>query len=97
MTTTNRVDAVRALLEEAEAAHGIYESTELDGVYDQGWPSWYADYAVDHGLSGLLGHPVHTEALAQLLAKAFQDFRNAESTPDEPWAVYAAQRIAAEL
>jgi hypothetical protein len=29
-------------LREAARAHGVYEETELAGVYDENWPEWYA-------------------------------------------------------
>jgi hypothetical protein len=97
MTTTDRIDAVRVLLGEAEAAHGVYETTELKGVYDQAWPSWYAAYAVDHGIGDLLGHPVVVETLAELFGRTFKDFKESEPRPTEPWAGYTARRIVAEL
>ena len=31
-------------LKRAAAAHGIYEKTELGGVYDENWPQWYAQH-----------------------------------------------------
>ena len=97
MTTNDRIDALRELLVEAEAAHGVYETTELGGVYDQAWPAWYARYAVEHGIGEQLDHPVSTETLAELMARAFSDFKEADPVPAESWAVYMAQRIAAEL
>ena len=97
MTTNDRIDAVRTLLDEAEAAHGVYETTELGGVYDQAWPAWYARYAVEHGIGEQLGHPVSTEILADLMARAFTDFKEADPALAESWAVYMARRIAAEL
>jgi hypothetical protein len=39
-TTTNEV--ILDLLTEAAAAHGTYETEQLDGVYDEEWPAWYA-------------------------------------------------------
>ena len=39
-TTTNEV--FLGLLTEAAAAHGAFEAEELDGVYDEEWPAWYA-------------------------------------------------------
>ena len=30
------------LLTRTAAAHGVYEAAELDGVYDEQWPEWYA-------------------------------------------------------
>jgi hypothetical protein len=29
-------------LNQAAAAHGVHEATELAGVYDEQWPEWYA-------------------------------------------------------
>ena len=43
-------EAIDALLVRAAAAHGEFEETELQGVYDQAWPRWYATYAVEHGI-----------------------------------------------
>jgi hypothetical protein len=40
MGTTNEV--ILDLLNGAAAAHGLYEAEVLDGVYDEGWPEWYA-------------------------------------------------------
>jgi hypothetical protein len=97
MTTNDRIDAIRTLLVEAEAAHGVYETTELDGVYDQAWPAWYARYAIEHGIGERLGRPASSEALAEFLGRAFNDFKEADTTPAEPWALYTARRIATEL
>lgn len=30
------------LLRVAAAAHGVHEAEDLDGVYDEQWPEWYA-------------------------------------------------------
>ena len=63
--TTDRIAALEALLAETEAAHGAYETTELNGVYDQEWPRWYAAYAVEHGIGEILvGHAVSSDDLA---------------------------------
>jgi hypothetical protein len=97
MTTSDRIKAISVLLDEAKAAHAVYETTELQGVYDQDWPSWYARYAVEHGISDQLGHPVAIPALADLLGRAFSDFKGADTAPTEPWAPFTARRIAAEL
>jgi hypothetical protein len=53
--------AVIALLREAGAAHGVYETTELGGVYDQQWAAWYAAYLLKHGLGELLGQALWAE------------------------------------
>ena len=95
--TADRIDAVRALLAQTEEAHGKFEATELNGVYDQEWPRWYAGYAVKHGIGDLLGRPVATDDLAHFLASSFADFEQAEPGASEPWADYTARRITAEL
>jgi hypothetical protein len=92
-----RAEAVNALLAETEGAHGRYEATELNGVYDQEWPRWYAAYAVEHGIGTLLGHAVTTDQLAQFLASGYAEFEQLDPKPSEPWAAYTARRIATEL
>ena len=100
MTTRNspdRTEAINALLAQTEQAHGTFETTELNGVYDQEWPRWYAAYAVEHGLGGLVGHSVTTDQLAQFLASSYVEFQQTDPRPSEPWAAYTARRITAEL
>ncbi len=97
MTADDRTAAVRALLTEAEQAHGEYETTVLAGVYDQEWPAWYAAYAVEHGIGDLVGHPVTAEALGTFLAAAFEAFKAAQPGPTEPWGPWTARRIVTEL
>lgn len=94
---TDRTERIRALLAETEQAHGVYEATELNGVYDEDWPRWYAAYAVDHGIGDILGREVTTDRLADLLARGFEDFKRTEPEPPEPWSAYLARRIAEEL
>jgi hypothetical protein len=95
--TIDRIDALRALLSEAEEAHGVYETTELNGVYDQNWPRWYAQWAVEHGISDLIGRPVSVEELARFLTSSWQEAQGADPPPTDPWPVATARRIAAEL
>jgi hypothetical protein len=92
-----RVEAVRALLAETEAAHAAYETSELNGVYDQEWPQWYAAYAVDHGIANLLGRDVTSDQLADSLARAYAEFAQSDPAPPEPWASFVARRILAQL
>lgn len=91
----DRIDAVSALLRTAEDAHGRYEASELQGVYDQEWPQWYAAYAVDHGLAQILGHSVTRNDLAGSLASNFDEFRAADPDPAESWDTFIARRIVA--
>jgi len=93
----DRIDAINALLVETSEAHGTFEETELNGVYDKKWARWYAAYAVDHGMAALVGHPVTADQLAQFLASTNVELEKTEPKPSEPWAAYTARRIAAEL
>ena len=40
-------EELTGLLQEAEAAHGVYESEELGGVRDEEWAAWYAEFIVN--------------------------------------------------
>jgi hypothetical protein len=95
--TTDRIAALEALLAETEAAHGVYESTDLNGVYDQDWPRWYAGYAVEHGIGSIVGRDVDADELAQSLAASWDELQGAERRPMEPWGAYTARRLAEEL
>lgn len=95
--SVDRFEAIRALLVETEEAHGAYETTELNGVYDQDWARWYAAYALEHGIGALLGHEVTAEQLAQFLAMSYNELTQTDPKPDEPWPDHTARRIAAEL
>lgn len=92
-----RTDDVTALLVRTAKAHGWYEESELDGVYDREWARWYAAYAVEHGLGDLVGHAVTAERLAEFLADTFVEFQQIEPEPAGGWPAYTSQRIVAEL
>jgi hypothetical protein len=91
------IGALDALLAQVEAAHGVFESTELDGVYDKEWPRWYAEYAIEHGIIKLLGRAVSADELARFLASSWDELQRADPKPTEPWATYTARRIAEDL
>jgi hypothetical protein len=93
--TADRTDAVRALLEETEAAHGRYEASELDGVYDADWPRWYAAYAVEHGLGGLLEREVDAAEVTETLATGFAEYDVTDPKPEGTWADHVARRLVA--
>ena len=93
----DRIEAINALLVETQQAHGAYEAAELNGVYDQDWPGWYATYAVEHGISGLAEHDITTDQLVAFLSSSNAEFQQTDPKPAEPWASYTARRIAAEL
>lgn len=95
MTTTPEA-GVAALLRQAEAAHGEYETTVLDGVYDEDWPRWYAAYLLEHGLAEHLSNTGRTDAaaLATTLTRLAEDYER--ERPAEPWPdVYARRLVAA--
>ena len=93
----DRTDAIEALLLRAEEAHGTYEAEQLNGVYDEAWPRWYAEHVVEHGLSELLGHEAAPSRVAAFLETAFADFERLDPKPAEPWHTYIARRMAVEL
>jgi hypothetical protein len=95
--TTDRAGALEAILAETETAHGVYEATELNGVYDQDWTSWYARYAVDHGIGGALGRAVTADELARVLANSWDELKRADPKPTDSWAVWTARHLASEL
>lgn len=93
----DRTEAINALLVRAEEAHGTYEAAELNGVYDQDWPQWYAAYVVENGIGALLGHDVTSDELAQILVTSNEEFERLDAESREAWAGYTSRRIAAEL
>lgn len=96
-TVHDRIEALSALLTATGEAHGQYEETELKGVYDQQWPTWYAAHAVEIGIGRLVGRAITADELAEFLARTNAEFEKIEPKPSEPWAAYTARRIAAEL
>ena len=95
--TDERVTAIRALLGEAEAAHGAYETRDLGGVYDREWAQWYAGYLVDHGIGPVLDREVSAQALGAFLSRSFAAFQQLESAPPDDWAAYVARDLVSEL
>jgi hypothetical protein len=95
--TADRVEAITRLLVQAEGAHGDYERNELGGMYDEQWPRWYAEFAVNHGIGDLRGRPLSPDDLSAFLASSYGEFKQARAEPDEEWAAYTARRIVAEL
>jgi hypothetical protein len=79
------------LLSKTGAAHGAYEEQELNGVYDQSWPAWYAAYLVEHGIGELLSKAITMEQLARLLKQYDQDYRTHQR--QEGWPDYYAAQL----
>jgi len=40
-------EILRAALQRAADAHGVYEAEQLGGVYDENWPEWYAAHMAE--------------------------------------------------
>ena len=95
--TDDMTEAVEALLGRTQAAHGAYEATELNGVYDEAWPRWYAEYAVEHGLGDVLGRPIDADELAAFFTSAWDEAKRADPEPTEPWRTSTARAIVAKL
>ena len=95
--TTDRIAQIEELLARAESAHGVYESTELNGVYDEAWPRWYAQYAVEHGLGALIGRDVTADELTRFLERGWDEVQRMDPKPTDPWRTYTARRIAEQL
>lgn len=96
-TAGHPTDPVVALLVQTKQAHGEFEEAELKGVYDQDWPRWYAAFAVEHGIRTLVGHAISVDQLAEFLASTNAEFEQTKPELREPWAIYTARRITAEL
>lgn len=94
---SDRTSGLRDLLTQAEAAHGVYETTDLGGVYDAAWAAWYASFLVDRGIGDVLGREIAVDRLGAFLSSAFDDLRAIDPTPTESWAAYTARRIEDEL
>jgi 8-oxo-dGTP diphosphatase len=83
---------IAALLSEAADSHHTYEQEELGGARDEGWAAWYARYALDRGLDGMVAQPLSPERLTELLTESTEEHERAGSSED--WASYTAARIA---
>lgn len=92
-----QTERLTELLNEAQRAHGSYEATELKGVFDEAWPQWYGAYAVDHGLSDILGREVTADSAGDHLGRAYAEYESADPKPDATWAEYIAERWPADL
>jgi hypothetical protein len=95
--TTQPTDALERLLAQTKEAHGVYETSELGGVYDQEWPRWYATYAVEHGIASALGRDITAEELGELLTRAWSDLSALDPRPAEPWGSWTARWLRRDL
>ena len=93
--TQQLIEQVTALLFQTGAAHGAYEETELNGVYDDDWHTWYADWALEHGLNQLLHTDFEVSALASLLVEINDAHRQSHS--GESWASFTARWLVEKI
>lgn len=84
-------EQVNQLLEGAKAAHSEYERTVLNGVYDQDWAAWYAQWIIDHGLNTVLRTTFDAEPLGQLLSDINEAHQ--QTGRDQPWTAFTADRL----
>jgi hypothetical protein len=94
--TDERTHDLEALLTQAEDAHGVYETGELNGVYDEDWARWYAAYLVEHGIGRLVGREIDVESLTTFLSTSWHESQGSEAS-GEPWAAATARRIVTRL
>ncbi len=87
-------EQVESLLIQAEQAHGQYEQTILNGVYDQDWPTWYANYVIEQGIEKVLNSPFSGEQLSQFLSQSYEQYKAEQS--QKTWAAYTAQKLIEE-
>lgn len=88
---TRDIGGIVNLLSQASTAHHHYEQTELNGVFDQDWATWYAQYVVKHDLQQFIGTQVPTDRLSQLLAQSTESHKQEKS--EKSWADYIALKI----
>jgi hypothetical protein len=84
-------EKLTALLGQAQQAHHAYEATELEGVFDEQWPQWYADFLVANGFADLLAVEADLDELASRLSEISQ--RHKAERIDESWASYTARNL----
>jgi hypothetical protein len=87
--------AVEALLAQTGSAHDVYEKNQLNGVYDQNWPDWYATYLLQNDLNDLLGTSLRAEQLSGMLRQYDRDFK--QDHPGVNWAQFYAARLLAQM
>jgi hypothetical protein len=83
---------VSELLSRAGAAHHTYEQTVLQGAYDPEWPTWYAEYAIEHGLNELLPRAMSVPELSQFLIASNQGYEQGDKR--QAWADFTAAGLA---
>ena len=91
----DQVSQLVSLLTKTGAAHRDYiENIEKVDV-DYRWPVWYATYLLDHDLEEILGVEIDRASLAGFIAEMDGVYK--ESTSEESWQEYYAQKLLFEM
>jgi hypothetical protein len=88
------IHQIESLLIQAEQAHGQYEQTILNGIYDQDWAIWYANYVIDQGIDKVLNRSFSGERLSQFLSQSYEQYKAEQS--QKTWAACSAQKLVEE-
>ena len=88
-------DEIAHLLTQAMNAHHEFEQTELNGVYDEEWPAWYAAYLLDYGLDDVLKKPVSLPQLTRFLDESNRRYEKLGK--EVAWADFTAVDMIAQL
>jgi hypothetical protein len=67
----------------SQACNHTHEKTILHGVCNQDWPTWYADYVIQHDLGELLNQTVTS---SEFFRQSAED--NKREHPAQNWADY---------
>ena len=95
--TDDRAAAIEALLVDASDAHHVYERDELNGVYDEDWPAWYARHVVDNGLAAVVGRELTADEVGVHLQRLSDEYSGLDPQAAESWAPWTARRLVADL
>jgi len=96
MSSVLTQEIVLDALERAAAAHGVHETEELGGVYDEEWPSWYAA----HMAGTLADHGVGADSLKLALeraAAAHAEHEQSTGAKDADWPRWYAAHMTPSL
>lgn len=84
----SNIHQFESLLIQTEQAHGQYEQTILNGIYDQNWATWYANYVIKQGLGKVLHRAFSGEKLSQFFS---QNYEYKAEKSQETWSAYTAK------
>lgn len=91
MGRRGKIRQLSELFHQADSAYQQYELKVRDGDRDIGWPEWYAEYLIGHGLDLLMEDRLAADLLAGFLLRSKADHKAFRS--DLTWEEFAAARI----